>query len=70
MLNLQAKHYAVIAAMIVAVGTQLAGLEHGWIDAQTPAFIGGVLIQIGTTLAAMFVGAPQKPYDGTERRQP
>ena len=69
MMNLQPKHYAVLAAMFVAFGTQLGGLEHGWTDATSPAFIGGLLMQIGTTLAALFVGAPHKPWDGTNRRQ-
>ena len=70
MLNFQPKHFAILAALLVAIGTQVGGMEHGWHDALTPAFIGGLCIQVGTTLAALFVGAPQKPYDGTERRQP
>lgn len=61
-MNLQTKHYVVFAAMLVALGTQLGGLEHGWADAATPSFIGGLLMQIGTTIAALFVGAPQKVY--------
>ena len=65
----QTKHYAVLAAMLVALGTQLGGLEHGWTDATSPAFVGGLLMQIGTTLAALFVGAPHKPYTGEERRK-
>lgn len=72
-MNLQTKHYAVIGAMLIALGTQLAGLEHGWADATSPAFIGGLLMQIGTTVAALFVGAPQKPYDpatSPDRRDP
>lgn len=58
--QMQAKHWAVIAAMLVAIGTQVAGMQHGWHDALTPSFIGGLLIQIGTTVAAIFVGAPEK----------
>lgn len=68
MRQLEPKHYAVLAALIVALGTQLAGVEHGWADVATPTFIGGTLISIGTTLAAMFVGAPQKPWNGEDRR--
>lgn len=60
MANLTTKHYAVLAAMLISLGTQLSGLEHGWADATSPAFIGGLLMQIGTTIAALFVGAPEK----------
>lgn len=73
-MKLETKHWAVIAAMLIAVGTQIGGMEHGWRDALSPGFVSGLLIQIGTTLAALFVGAPQKPYDeGTSidrRNQP
>jgi hypothetical protein len=57
---LTTKHYVVLAAMLVAIGTQITGMEHGWLDAATPSFIGGLLIQIGTTVAAIYVGAPEK----------
>jgi hypothetical protein len=70
MKHLETKHWVIIGAMLVAIGTQLGGLEHGWVDAKSPAFISGLLIQIGTTIAALFVGAPQKPYDGVDRRVP
>lgn len=72
-MNLTTKHYVVLGAMLIAIGTQLSGLEHGWTDATAPAFIGGLLMQIGTTIGALFVGAPQKPYEpGTsvDRRDP
>lgn len=67
--KIEPKHMAVMAAMLIALGTQLAGLEHGWADAATPTFVGGLIIQVGTTLAAIFVGAPVKPYDGVNRRE-
>ena len=57
--QLEPKHWALLGAMLVAVGTQLSGTEHGWLDVATPQFIGGVVLQIGTTIAAMFVGAPK-----------
>lgn len=71
-MNFQTKHWIIVAALLVAIGTQIGGMEHGWHDAMAPGFVGGLLIQIGTTLAALFVGAPQKPYDGStmpDRRQ-
>jgi len=59
-MKLEAKHYAVLGAFLIAVGTQLAGLEHGWHDAATPAFVGGLLIQAGTTVAAVFIRSPSQ----------
>ena len=56
---METKHWAIVGAMFIAIGTQLAGLDHGWRDACTPAFIGGLMIQIGTTVAALFVGPPK-----------
>lgn len=57
--QLETKHFAILAAMLVAIGTQLSGTEHGWHDVMTPQFIGGLVIQIGTTIAAVYVGAPK-----------
>lgn len=59
--KLETKHFAVIAAMLVGIGTQLAGAQHGWTDVMSPAFIGGMIVQMGTTVAAIFVGAPRDP---------
>ena len=57
-MNLQMKHYAVLAAFLVSLGPQLGGLQHGWHDALTPTFIGGLVAQIGTIIAAVTVGSP------------
>lgn len=54
--------------MLVAIGTQISGLEHGFRDALTPGFIGGLLVLIGTQLTSLFVGAPKQAWDGTLRR--
>jgi hypothetical protein len=54
------KHYAVLGGLIVAVGTQLAGLKGGWADVLTPLFVSGLVIQIGTTITALFMDAPKK----------
>lgn len=61
MTNWTTKHFAILAALLVAVGTQLGGLQHGWADAVTPGFVGGLILQIGTTLAALFTDAPRDP---------
>ncbi len=57
-MTLETKHYAVIAGLSVGIGTQLLSAQHGWVDVATPGFVAGVLIQIGTTISAIFVGAP------------
>ena len=71
-MNWKTSHTMIIGALLVALGTQLAGLEHGFQDALTPAFIGGLLVQIGTTVGAMLIGSPLPPpkWDRIERRAP
>lgn len=68
-MQFETKHWIVIGAMLVAIGTQVGGLEHGWRDATTPGFIGGLIVQIGATVGAIFVGAPIKPWNGQDRRE-
>jgi len=57
------KHWAVIGALIGAIGLQLAGASHGWVDVVSPTFLGGVLIQTGATVAALFADPPSKDRD-------
>ena len=57
-MNLQMKHYAVLAAFLVSLGPQLGGLPNGWRDALTPTFIGGLIAQAGAIIAAVIVGSP------------
>lgn len=59
--QIEGKHYLVLFSLLAALGTQVMGMPN-WSAAFTPMFIGGLLLQVGTTLAALFVGAPQKPY--------
>ena len=59
-MNLQGKHFALLGACIVAIGMQLAGVKHGWTDVLTPTFVGGVLLQVATAVAAVFTEAPEK----------
>lgn len=56
-MKFETKHYAVIGGLLIALGTQCAGVG-SWHDMTTPTFVGGCLIQIGTTVAALFVGSP------------
>ena len=70
-LQTNAKHWAILGALLVAVGTQLGTAEHGWVDVLSPGFLGGLLLQTGTTIAALFVGSPMKPdWNGVDRRDP
>jgi len=57
-MTLEPKHYLLFGAFLISLGTQLAGLDHGWHDAVTPSFIGGLIGQIGVMIGAVFVGAP------------
>lgn len=62
-------HAVVIGGLIVAIGTQLSGTSHGWIDVMTPQFIGGLLVEIGTVIGAIFTGSVvTKTWDGIDRR--
>lgn len=72
MLNLQTKHYLLLGAMLVAIGTQISGLP-SWQAATSPLFLGGMIIQVGLTFGSLFVEKPQKQYTpGTsvDRRDP
>lgn len=48
------RHIVIFGLFIGALGLQLAGLERGWQDALTPIFIGGVLLQLGNIIVAMY----------------
>lgn len=57
-MKLEGKHYAVIAALLTGVATQLLTAQHGWADLASPGFVAGLLIQIASAITAIFVGAP------------
>jgi hypothetical protein len=57
-MNLEKKHWLIIAGLVSGAGTQLASAQHGWADTLTPGFVAGLLIQFGSAIAAIFVGAP------------
>lgn len=52
-MTLSPKHWAVIAGQLIALGTMIGGLQHGWHDASSPMFISGLMIQIGTLIGAL-----------------
>ena len=65
---MSAQHWTVIAALIIAIGTQLSAVQHPE-ELYSPTFIGGLLIQVGTTIAALLVGSPipRTPWTDEER---
>lgn len=60
-MKLQTKHYIIIAGALIALGMQISGLEHGWRDAMTPGFIGGLVVQIGKDILNLLTDAPRDP---------
>lgn len=71
-MQLETKHYLLLGAMLVALGTQVSGLTT-WHAAATPLFIGGMFVQAGLTIASLLVEKPQKPYTegkSVDRRDP
>lgn len=70
-MNWKMQHFAILAGLLVAIGTQLGTLEHGFQDALTPGFISGLLVQIGVTVGAMLTGSPigRKEWSPMEREE-
>jgi hypothetical protein len=61
--NWTSKHSLVVLGLLAAIGMQLAGAP-SWSAVLTPAVIGGILVQIGTTLSALFVTSPKANGNG------
>ncbi len=57
-MQLEPKHWLLIAGMISGLATQLLTAQHGWSDVLTPGFVAGLLIQTASAITALFVGAP------------
>lgn len=66
-MNFQPQHYMIVGGLLVAIGLQLGGLEHGWKDAATPLFFGGLLVQVGNTLLALYTNKPRDGESKTRR---
>lgn len=56
-MKLEPKHWLIIAGLITGIATQLFAVN-GWGEAITTKFVAGLLIQVGTTISAIFMGAP------------
>lgn len=57
---LQARHIVVIAGFLTATGAMMASLP-GWEHLKSPLFVGGVLAQLGTALAGLYLKPPTTP---------
>lgn len=70
MRGLEPKHYMLLSGFIGALAIQIGGLQHGWHDAVSPAFVAGLLLQISTMLGALYAGAPGATGQMTDKRNP
>jgi hypothetical protein len=50
---MSAGHWAVVVAVVLSVGTQLAGIE-SWEGVRSPQFIAGLLLSVGGAIGALF----------------
>jgi hypothetical protein len=66
--RLEGKHWALIGAFLTATFTVTAGLDQ-WSDALRPAVLSGLMVQAGTLISAVFVGAPSNPNARHNRRR-
>lgn len=51
------EHWVLLGAALGVAGVQVATLAH-WHEAMTPAFIGGILVQMGILLRAIHTEKP------------
>lgn len=66
MFNLQPQHYALIAGFLGALAIQISSLD-SWAHATSPAFVGGVIAQMGTFLGALYVNKPRDASSANSR---
>jgi len=62
-MRFEPKHWLIVAGLVSGVATQLATAQHGWSDTLTTGFVAGLLLQVGSTITAIFVGAPGADAD-------
>jgi hypothetical protein len=51
-----------LALFISGIAAQLSGMQHGWLDALTPMFVSGMLIQLSGFILSVWGGIETKPY--------
>jgi hypothetical protein len=59
MMNLELKHWAILAGLTTGVVTMLLTAQHSAWLIGTPGFVAGVVIQILSTITAIFVEPPR-----------
>lgn len=57
MKNLNAKHYAVVAGLLVSVGMHLRGAS-SWQELLAVKSVGEVLVQLATVIGALYMAPP------------
>lgn len=50
-----------LAMFLSGIGTQLAGVEHGWVDVLTPTFVSGFIIQMSGFIISVWGGLEHVP---------
>ena len=62
-MTLKPQHWVAIGTFISALALQLGGMQHGWVDATTPTFVAGVLVQAASLITALTAGSvvPRDP---------
>lgn len=64
-MSMHPAHWIALGMFLTGIATQIAGLQHGWHDATTPAFVSGVIMNAGSIIVAaasgkLFPGGSQK----------
>lgn len=58
--RLEPKHWLLIGGFLTSMAAMIGGLDH-WADLTRPAFVAGLLGQVGVFIGAVFAGAPPNP---------
>lgn len=53
------QHWVLVGGFCLATGSVIQGLDH-FTDLQNPAIIGGLVIQLGTQIMAVFTEPPKR----------
>lgn len=69
MLNLQTRHWMLLAGLMAAIGVQLAGLKT-WAEAASPLFVGGLFGQVAVVITSIFTERPRDPEALTRSSDP
>ena len=57
-----------LALFISGLAAQLGGMQHGWVDALTPMFVAGMMVQLSGFILSVWGGIETKPYRNIDKR--